>query len=118
MEQDRPSARRRARSPPGPRRPARGAAGPPAIPVSAATGEGCERLLAFIATLVDVGAPIEARLGPGEGEALAWLYRHGRVLDRAEEPEGAVRLSVQLDAQALGQFERLFPAATLAEAAE
>ena len=93
-------------------------AAPPVIPVSAVTGEGCGHLLEFLAGLVDQGAPIEARLEPQHSEALAWLYRNGRVLDRTEEEGGAIRLSVRLDAQALGRFERLFPEATLREAAE
>jgi GTPase len=94
-----------------------GSTGAPAVAVSAVTGEGCEELLQFLTTLVDKDAPIEARLEASEGEALAWLYRHGRVIDRADEDDGAVRLSVRLDSQALGRFERLFPDARLTEAA-
>jgi GTP-binding protein HflX len=90
----------------------------PAVPVSALTGEGCGRLLEFLAELIDQGAPVEAHLQPQDGEALAWLYRHGRVLRRADDASGAVQLAVRLDAQALGQFERLFPETLLREAAE
>lgn len=86
---------------------------PRALPVSAITGEGCDALLAAIAELVDEAAPVEAHIPPGEGAALAWLYRHGRVLERETEADGAVRISVSLSAQALGQFERLFPGAEL-----
>jgi len=95
-----------------------GSAQPPAVAVSALSGEGCEHLLAFIAELVDQGAPIEAHLGAESGEALAWLYRHGRVVERADDAQGGVRVSVRLDSQALGRFERLFPDARLKEAAE
>jgi GTP-binding protein HflX len=95
----------------------RGAGGAVA-PVSAVTGEGCERLLAFLADLVDQGAPVEAQLQPQDGEALAWLYRHGRVTGRHDEEGGAVHIAVRLDAQALGQFEQLFPGTLLREAAE
>ena len=59
-----------------------------------------------------------AACAAGEGEALAWLYRHGRVVDRSDEDDGAVRLCVRLDSQALGRFERLFPDARLKEAAQ
>ena len=100
------------------RTPRQGGAAAPVVAVSAVTGEGCEHLLKFLADLVDQGAPVEARLLPEEGEALAWLYRHGRVLTRADDDGGVVRLAVRLDAQALGQFERLFPEALLKEAAE
>jgi GTP-binding protein HflX len=96
----------------------RDGSGVPVVAVSAITGDGCERLLAFLAELLDKGAPIEAKLGPEHGEALAWLYRHGRVLSRSDDDEGQVSLAVRLDAQALGQFERKFPGALLREAAE
>jgi GTP-binding protein HflX len=92
--------------------------GPVAIPLSALTGEGCDVLLRRISTLVDDAAPIETALPPGDGEALAWLYRNGRVVSRREEPDGVTRLSVRLDDQALGRFERLFPEARVREAAE
>jgi GTP-binding protein HflX len=95
-----------------------GSTAAPACPVSASTGEGCHALLAFLAGLVDQGAPLEARLEAQQGEALAWLYRHGRILDRTDDEEGRVRVSVRLDAQALGRFERLFPETLLREAAQ
>ncbi len=91
---------------------------PPAVPVSAATGEGCERLLAFLAELVDRGAPVEAHLEARDGEALAWLYRHGRILRRMDDDIGGVHVAVRLDAQALGRFERLFPETHLSETVE
>jgi GTP-binding protein HflX len=95
-----------------------GGTAPPVVPVSAVTGEGCDHLLAFLAELVDQGAPIEAVLKPEESEALAWLYRHGRVVERHDEPDGAVQVSVRLEAAALGRFERLFPRTVLRDAAE
>ena len=54
----------------------------------------------------------------GDGKALAWLYRHGRIVDRSDAEDGSVRLSVRLDHQALGRFERLFPEALMSHAAE
>jgi GTP-binding protein HflX len=96
----------------------RDGSGVPVVALSAITGEGCERLLEFLTELLDQGAPIEARLGPQDGDALAWLYRHGRVLKRSDADSGEVNLAVRLDAQALGQFERRFPGALLREAAE
>ena len=82
---------------------------PPAILVSAATGEGCRELLQAVAGLVDEAAPVEVRTRAGDGAAVAWLYRNGRVLERETGDDGAVRLEVSLSAQALGQFEQLFP---------
>jgi GTP-binding protein HflX len=80
-----------------------------AVAVSAVTGEGCDHLLDILARLVDDEAPIEADLSPQDGEALAWLYRHGRVVRREERPDGGTHLEVRLDPQALGRFERLYP---------
>jgi len=84
---------------------------PPAIVVSATTGEGCDALLAAVAGLVDEAPPVDVVTPPGEGAAIAWLYSHGRVIEREEGEDGAVRFSVSLTAQALGQFEQLFPQA-------
>jgi GTP-binding protein HflX len=91
---------------------------PPAVPVSAVTGEGIERLLEAMADLVDDAPEVETRLPPGDGEALAWLYQNGRVTARRDEPDGSVRMLVKLDEQALGRFERLFPEALLSNAAQ
>jgi GTP-binding protein HflX len=84
---------------------------PPAILVSAVTGEGCDALLRAIAGLVDEAPPVEVLTPAGEGAAIAWLYRHGRVLERETGADGAVRLEVSLTPKALGQFEQLFPQA-------
>ena len=86
--------------------------------VSAVTGEGCEALLRRLAELVDVTPEIDIILSNQNGEALAWLYRHGRVMGRHDSPEGDLHLRVRLDGQALGRFERLFPDAAVTEAAE
>jgi GTP-binding protein HflX len=82
---------------------------PPAMPVSAATGEGCAALLQAVAALVDEAPPVAVRTPAGEGAAVAWLYRNGRVLERETDDDGAQRLEVSLSPQALGQFEQLFP---------
>ncbi len=83
--------------------------------VSAVTGEGCEALLQRLAVLVDVTPEIDVILSQSDGEALAWLYRHGRVVGR-HDGETDLHLRVRLDGQALGRFERLFPNAQVAEA--
>ncbi len=88
-------------------------ASPPAVVVSAVTGEGCDALLAAVSALVDEAPPVEVRTPPGDGAAVAWLYRHGRVIEREEKEDGGTQLSVSLTAQALGQFEQLFPQAVI-----
>ena len=82
---------------------------PQAVLVSAASGAGLDDLLAAIARLVDDAPPVSVHLTAAEGAAVAWLYRHGRVMDRIDDDEGGSRLAVRLSAQALGQFEQLFP---------
>jgi GTPase len=84
---------------------------PPAVMVSAVTGEGCEALLKAVSGLVDEAPPVDVYAPAGEGAAIAWLYRHGRVIERNEGKDGSVRLAVSLTPQALGQFEQLFPQA-------
>jgi GTP-binding protein HflX len=86
---------------------------PPAVLVSAVTGEGTAQLLATIAGLVDETPPVDVYAPAGEGAAIAWLYRNGRVVERVEGKDGSTRLAVSLSAQALGQFEQLFPHAEI-----
>jgi GTP-binding protein HflX len=80
-----------------------------ASPVSAVTGEGCAELLKRVGGLIDDTPPVAVRLAAKDGEALAWIYRNGRVESREDETEGGVRLIARLDTQALGRFERQFP---------
>jgi GTP-binding protein HflX len=86
---------------------------PQALLVSAVTGEGTGALLDAVAQLVDDAPPVAVRAPPGDGAAVAWLYRHGRVTQRTAEADGAVTLSVRLSPKALGQFEQMFPEAEL-----
>jgi GTP-binding protein HflX len=88
-------------------------ASPPAVLVSAVTGEGCEPLLAAVAGLVDEAPPVDVYMPAGDGAAIAWLYRHGRVIERSEGKDGSVRLSVSLTPQAMGQFEQQYPQAEI-----
>ncbi|MBU4436065.1 MAG: GTPase HflX [Alphaproteobacteria bacterium] len=80
-----------------------------AAAVSAVTGDGCLDLLKRIGALIDDSPPIAIRLTAGDGEALAWIYRNGRVLSREDQAEGGVVIVARLDSQALGRFERQFP---------
>ena len=87
-----------------------------ALLVSSITGEGCEALLNRLASLVDETPEIDVQLDANAGEALAWLYRHGRVVGRHDGEGGELHLRVRLDGQALGRFERMFPDAAVSEA--
>ncbi len=79
-----------------------------AVLVSAESGEGIEVLLSAIGLMLDDSPERVFQLKPGDGEALAWLYRHGRVTAR-DEAEDGLTVTARLDAQALGRFERLRP---------
>ena len=92
--------------------------GYPALTVSAVTGEGCAELLQQLAIMVDASPSMDVLLPANDGRALAWLYQNGRVMERVDRDDGGAQLSVRLDDQALGRFERLFPEARLKAAAE
>ena len=80
-----------------------------AVATSAVTGEGINNLLGALAELIDDAPEMRAHIAVGDGEAMAWLYENGRVTDRDDQDDGTIDLTVRLDEQALGRFERLFP---------
>ena len=94
-------------------RAARAAAG--AIAVSAVTGEGVGRLTDRLAEIVDEGPLMTFALAAADGEGLAWLYRHGRVVERAQGEEGVI-VTARLAPAALARFESLRPGALIAAA--
>ena len=79
-----------------------------AVAVSAWTGGGIETLREAIAGLIDDEPETRLTLDAGQGEALAWLYEHGRVTFRDTDAEGRVHLIVKLPPAALGRFEQRF----------
>ncbi|MCW5751408.1 MAG: GTPase HflX [Alphaproteobacteria bacterium] len=81
---------------------------PGTLAVSAVTGEGLGELLALLdLRLAEERRVLELELAPEDGATLAWLYRHGQVLRRAEGEDGRTHLTVGLDPSALARFERL-----------
>jgi GTP-binding protein HflX len=61
-----------------------------AVSLSAVTGEGCNALLALLDTRLGEGVravPVDVSLADGAG--IAWLYRHGEVLERQDDEEMA-----------------------------
>ena len=80
-----------------------------AVAVSAWTGQGIEGLREAIAGLIDDDPETRIVLEPHQGEALAWLYQHGRVTARETDDEGRMRVTARLHPAALGRFERLYP---------
>ena len=83
----------------------------PAVPISAATGEGIEALVAMIASkLTGEARRHELTVAAGDGQRLAWLYANGEVLSDEEAPgegEPARRLAVRLSARDFGRFSQL-----------
>jgi len=78
-----------------------------AVPISATTGEGCNELLALIDNRLDAGrqtAQLDVPLS--DGAAIAWLYRHGEVVERDDDEEHA-HLTVRLSPADLGRFQSL-----------
>ncbi len=78
--------------------------------LSAATGEGCEALLALIDRRLqsDIRA-VRLDIPLTDGKTLAWIYRHGEVLGRRDDSEAAhlsVRLS-EADLARLRHHQRL-----------
>jgi GTP-binding protein HflX len=81
---------------------------PNAVLGSAASGEGLDALLALIERrLAERGQVVEIALDPADGAGLAWLYRHGTVLERAEQ-DGRTHLKVALEPAHAAQFARRF----------
>ena len=75
-----------------------------AVPISAATGEGCDALLSIIDERVDGGRIlVDLNVPLTDGAAIAWLYRNGDVVSRRDDDELA-HLSVRLADADLGRF--------------
>jgi GTP-binding protein HflX len=79
---------------------------PGVVALSAATGEGCDRLLALIEQRQIAGQNVlDVAVDLADGAMLSWLYRTGSVLSR-EDRDGTAHLKVAIDAADLGRLER------------
>lgn len=80
------------------------------IAVSAMTGEGADRLLALIDSLVlDDERPVHLDIPSREGEAIAWLHANAHVRARTDDDEGVVHLDLGMTPIVVGRFEKRFP---------
>jgi GTP-binding protein HflX len=78
-----------------------------AIVVSALTGEGIETLQNALAARLAGETQIETvRLHPGDGQRLAWLHGHARVLSQHDE-DGMLVLSVRMSPDLRARFKAL-----------
>ncbi|GGC53205.1 GTPase HflX [Siccirubricoccus deserti] len=76
------------------------------VAVSALTGEGLDDLRAVLDARLAAGLEtVEYAIPAADGAKLAWLYRHGEVVER-HEAEGDVRVTVRLSAADRARFEQ------------
>jgi GTP-binding protein HflX len=74
------------------------------VALSAATGEGCDGLLALVSgRLVSTARAVRVEVPLSDGKTLAWLYERGEVLGRRDDGEAA-HLSVRLSEADLGRL--------------
>jgi GTP-binding protein HflX len=72
--------------------------------ISALDGYGCDTLLQRIDTLLGSDrVELDVTLDAGDGAALAWLHRHGEVLEM-QENDGHLKLSVALSQAEAGKW--------------
>jgi GTP-binding protein HflX len=77
-----------------------------AVAVSAVTGEGLPTLKAAIDARIAAAMEVaDYDIAPEDGARLAWLYRHGEVMDR-HDADAAVHVTVRLLPADRARFER------------
>ncbi len=80
----------------------------PPVLISAATGEGLDDLKAAINDRLSQGHVIRSfTLDASQGVLVNWLYEHGDVQSRADDPSGAVTLEARLAQADLQKFEHM-----------
>jgi len=78
------------------------------VPLSAATGEGCEALVALLDRRLErYRRRVRLEVPLSDGAAIAWLYRHGEVLERRDDEHHA-HVEVLLSDADLGRFRGSF----------
>ncbi|MDR3515300.1 MAG: GTPase HflX [Azospirillaceae bacterium] len=79
------------------------------VAISAATGEGFDRLCALLDRVMTVDRQlVELLLSPGDGAAMAWLYGHAEVVGRHDDDAGN-HVQVSIEPVALARFEHRYP---------
>lgn len=77
--------------------------------VSAINGEGFDELLAHVEDkLAKSGQIYRITVGAADGQQLAWLHRHGEVLDKRNHADGRTSLTVRLGPDAAGMAATRF----------
>jgi GTP-binding protein HflX len=80
-----------------------------AVAISAVTGDGCEELLRVLDLRLNAGRlVVDCTVSLTDGATIAWLYRHGKVLDRDDRDDG-VHFTVTLSPADKSRLERRLP---------
>ena len=88
-------------------------AGENVVSVSSKTGQGCDKLLTAIDTILMKERQIfNIKIPMSEGSALAWLYRNGAVLSRKEEKTDLL-LKVSMEPGKKAKFQSNFGSPSL-----
>ncbi|MCO5159430.1 MAG: GTPase HflX [Aquamicrobium sp.] len=70
--------------------------GRPPVAISAATGEGVDKLAALVEErIAGTLATVKVRLSPERAGEVDWLYRNGDVLSRKDRDDGGVDLTIR-----------------------
>jgi GTP-binding protein HflX len=81
---------------------------PKAVLISAVTGDGCGALLDRVGELLSSDRRLwRFRIDLGDGAALAWLYAHGKVMEREDDGAEAT-VGVSIDPANAARFQRRF----------
>ena len=74
------------------------------VPLSAVTGDGCDALIGRIDRLLAAAShPVSIDLPQSDGASIAWLYRHGEVLERRDDGE-TTHLVINMGQEDLARF--------------
>ncbi|MFG1479532.1 GTPase HflX [Xanthobacter sp. V4C-4] len=77
--------------------------------VSALTGEGTGDLLDVVERRITAGrTTLNVTLATEDGEGMGWLYRHGEVLERTVDPDGATHVKIRVAPEKAGLVKRRF----------
>lgn len=77
------------------------------LALSAATGEGCDALLAAVAArLSERRELIDLHLAPGDGANLAWLHQHAEVIELRHDADGAAYVRTSIDPEDLARYRK------------
>ncbi len=80
------------------------------VVTSALTGEGVEQLLRQLDELLASDmTSLHLSIAPENGEAIAWLHRHGNVRNSQSDERGITHIDVDLATPEMGRFEKKFP---------